>query len=150
MWEKSRGAGKIRLSAVAKNHPQRSRGDVISLRSAKKRGTRSGEKLRRRTTCRSSGRTFDNELYFPRRCVRSTWESRSVPEIDREVAGLARVFPRRFPSTFVVSAAFIDGKTVVPSRATTVRFPLRSWRKSVTLPTSRGPSTFRASREQIC
>lgn len=46
-------------------------------------------KRRRRATCRSSGRTFDNELYFPRRCARSTWESRSVPEIDREVAGLA-------------------------------------------------------------
>lgn len=46
------------------------------------------------------------------RCIRSTWESQSVPEIDREATGLARVLSRRLPSTFVALAAFIDGKSV--------------------------------------
>lgn len=51
------------------------------------------------------------------RCIRSTWESQSAPEIDREATGLARVLPRRLPSTFVALAAFIDGKSVVDSRS---------------------------------
>lgn len=51
------------------------------------------------------------------RCIRSTWESQSVPEIDREATGLARVLPRRLSSTFVALAAFIDGKSAVDSRS---------------------------------
>lgn len=107
-------------------------------------------KRRRRATCRSSGRTFDNELYFPRRCVRSTWESRRVPEIDREVAGLARVLPRRLPSTFVALVAFIDSKSLVPSLAARPRWDFH-WEAGgeVSLPTLR-PPTFYAPSEKIC
>lgn len=32
--------------------------------------------------CRSTGRTFDNELHFPQRWLWSTWETRNVTGID--------------------------------------------------------------------
>lgn len=77
-----------------------------------------GEIRKNAPTCRSSGRTFDNELYFARRRARSTWESQSVPEIDREATRThSRVLQQGLPSTFVVLAAFIDGKSVADLRS---------------------------------
>jgi len=64
------------------------------------------------STCRSPGRTFDNELYF----TRSTWESQSVPEIEQRSHENSR-FQRRLPSTFVVLATFIDSKSVADLRS---------------------------------
>lgn len=126
----SRGAETIRPSSVAKAGPWRSRDVVTSLRCARKRGEEIEEMRRNAPTCRSSGRTFDNELYFARRRARSTWESRSVPEIDREAT---RTHSRSPPKTAIHFRHFSRAlSTVNRSLIYVVGFLLKSRKKGVT------------------